>query len=29
MKIAKVMGREIYDSRGTPTVECEIVLEDG
>lgn len=29
MKIAKIFGREIYDSRGFPTVECEVVLEDG
>lgn len=29
MKIEKVIGREIYDSRGWPTVECEIILEDG
>ena len=29
MKIQKVRGREIYDARGWPTVECEIILEDG
>ncbi len=29
MKIAKVVGREIYDARGWPTIECEISLEDG
>ena len=29
MKISKLIGREIYDSRGLPTVECELVLEDG
>jgi len=29
MKIAKIIGREIYDARGWPTVECEIMLEDG
>ena len=29
MKIAKVAGREIYDARGWPTVECEIMLDDG
>ncbi len=29
MKIAKVVGREIYDARGWPTLECEISLEDG
>ena len=29
MKIIRVMGRELYDSRGLPTVGCEIVLENG
>lgn len=29
MKIAKVIGREIYDARGLPALECEITLEDG
>lgn len=29
MKIAKVVGREIYDARGWPALECEISLEDG
>lgn len=29
MKIQKVIGREIIDSRGNPTVEAEVVLEDG
>ena len=29
MKIAKVVGREIYDARGWPTIECEITLDDG
>lgn len=28
MKILHVIGREIYDSRGLPTVECELILED-
>ena len=28
-KIVKVIGREIIDSRGNPTVEAEIHLEDG
>src|SRR5512139_1847417 len=28
-KIAKVMGREILDSRGNPTVEADIRLDDG
>lgn len=29
MKIEKIIGREIYDSRGWPTIECELILEDG
>ena len=29
MKIAKVHAREILDSRGNPTVEVEVVLDDG
>lgn len=28
MKIKKVLAREIFDSRGFPTLECEITLED-
>ena len=28
-KIEKVIGREIIDSRGNPTVEAEVYLEDG
>jgi enolase len=28
-KIAKVHGRQIIDSRGNPTVEADVVLEDG
>lgn len=28
MKITKVIAREIYDSRGWPTVQCNLVLED-
>src|SRR5512139_1801344 len=28
-KIVKVIGREILDSRGNPTVEVEVILEDG
>src|SRR5579872_2025315 len=28
MKITKIIGREIYDSRGLPTLECELVLEN-
>jgi enolase len=27
--IEKVVGREILDSRGNPTVEVEVVLADG
>lgn len=29
MKITKVVGREIFDSRGIPTVECEVSLSNG
>lgn len=29
IKIVKVLGREILDSRGNPTVEVEVCLEDG
>src|SRR5499426_4619488 len=29
MKISKVHGREILDSRGNPTVEAEVTLADG
>lgn len=29
MKIAKVWGREILDSRGNPTLEAEVFLENG
>jgi enolase len=28
-KIAKVIGREIVDSRGNPTVEVDVILENG
>ena len=28
-EIAEVTGREILDSRGNPTVEVEVELEDG
>ncbi len=28
-RIVKVIGREILDSRGNPTIEAEILLEDG
>lgn len=27
MKIQKIVGREILDSRGNPTVEVDVVLE--
>ena len=29
LKIEKVIGREIMDSRGNPTVEAEVILADG
>ncbi|MCR4830700.1 MAG: phosphopyruvate hydratase [Pseudobutyrivibrio sp.] len=29
LEIEKVVGREILDSRGNPTVECEVILVDG
>lgn len=29
MKIEKVIGREILDSRGNPTVEVDVILESG
>ena len=29
MKIEKIKGREILDSRGNPTVEVDIILESG
>ena len=29
VRIEKVIGREILDSRGNPTVEAEVVLSDG
>jgi len=28
-KIIKIIGREILDSRGNPTVEADVCLEDG
>ena len=28
-RIVKIIGREILDSRGNPTVEAEVILEDG
>lgn len=29
MKIQNITGRMIFDSRGFPTVECDVLLEDG
>lgn len=29
MKIEKIVAREIFDSRGMPTVECDMMLEEG
>ena len=29
LEIEKVIGREIMDSRGNPTVEAEVYLADG
>ena len=29
LSIQKVIGREILDSRGNPTVEAEVLLADG
>ena len=29
MKIANIIGREVLDSRGNPTVEVEVILENG
>ena len=29
MKIKEIYGREILDSRGTPTVAAEVILESG
>ena len=28
-KIANIIGRQIIDSRGNPTVEADVYLEDG
>ena len=28
-KIKNIKGRQVFDSRGNPTVEAEIILEDG
>ena len=29
IKISKIIGREILDSRGNPTVEVDVILADG
>ena len=29
VKIAKIIGREILDSRGNPTVEADVTLDNG
>ncbi|MES2184034.1 MAG: phosphopyruvate hydratase [Pseudomonadota bacterium] len=29
MKIVDIVGREVLDSRGNPTVECDVLLESG
>ena len=29
MKIENIIGREIIDSRGNPTIEVEVILRDG
>ena len=29
MKIEKIVAREIFDSRGIPTIECDMMLEEG
>ena len=29
MKIHRITGRQVFDSRGNPTVEAQVVLEDG
>ena len=29
MKISEIRGREILDSRGNPTIEAEVILENG
>ena len=28
-KITKIKGRQVFDSRGNPTVEAEVHLDDG
>ena len=29
VKIKKIKGRQVFDSRGNPTVEAEVYLDDG
>ena len=29
MNISEIKGREILDSRGNPTIEAEVILENG
>ena len=29
MKISEIKGREILDSRGNPTIEADVILENG
>ena len=29
LEIVDILGRQILDSRGNPTVECEVTLDDG
>ena len=29
MKIKKIQAREIFDSRGYPTIACDLILNDG
>ena len=29
MKIEKICAREIFDSRGYPTIACDLMLNDG
>jgi len=28
-KITKIKGRQVFDSRGNPTIEAEVHLDDG
>ena len=29
MRIKDIKAREVLDSRGNPTVECDVILDDG